>query len=82
MHRSWLSLFGGLLLGFSFAAVAHAQAAHRFAIRAGKLIDGTRDRPIVNALILVEGGKIVSVTPGGNAPGSHRNNFEIGRAHV
>src|SRR3989454_10924 len=68
MHRSWLSLFGGLLLGFSFAAVAHAQAAHRFAIRAGKLIDGTRDRPIVNALILVEGGKIVSVTPGGNAP--------------
>ena len=68
MHRSWLSLFGGLLLGFSFAAVVHAQAAHRFAIRAGKLIDGTRDRPIANALILVEDGKIVSVTPGGNAP--------------
>src|SRR6266851_1894086 len=68
MHRSWLSLLGGLLLGFSFAAAAHAQAAHRFAIRAGKLIDGRGDRPITNALILVEDGKIVSVTPGGNAP--------------
>src|SRR2546422_8988330 len=68
MRRSWLSLGGGLLLGFSFAAAAHAQAAHHFAIRAGKLIDGRSDRPIINALILVEDGKIVSVTPGGHAP--------------
>src|SRR3989449_9315184 len=68
MRRSWLSLGGGLLLGFSFAAAAHAQAAHRFAVRAGKLIDGRSDRPIINALILVEDGKIVSVTPGENAP--------------
>src|SRR5205823_12625860 len=37
-------------------------------IRAGKLIDGKSDRPVDNALILIEGDKIVSVTAGGNAP--------------
>jgi imidazolonepropionase-like amidohydrolase len=40
----------------------------KLAIRAGRLIDGKSDAPIANALILVEGDKIVSVTPGGSAP--------------
>ena len=40
----------------------------KLAIRAGHLIDGKSDTPIANALILVEGDKIVSVTPGGSAP--------------
>jgi imidazolonepropionase-like amidohydrolase len=40
----------------------------KVAIRAGHLIDGKSDTPIANALILVEGDKIVSVTPGGSAP--------------
>jgi imidazolonepropionase-like amidohydrolase len=40
----------------------------KIAIRAGRLIDGKSDTPISNALILVEGDKIVSVTPGGSAP--------------
>jgi imidazolonepropionase-like amidohydrolase len=40
----------------------------KLAIRAGRLIDGKNDTPIANALILVEGDKIVSVTPGGSAP--------------
>jgi imidazolonepropionase-like amidohydrolase len=47
---------------------AAGQAPHRVAIRAGKLIDGKADKPVENALILIEGEKIVSVTPGGNAP--------------
>ena len=38
------------------------------AIRAGKLIDGKSDSPIPNALILIEDGKIASVTPGGAPP--------------
>jgi imidazolonepropionase-like amidohydrolase len=38
------------------------------AIRAGKLIDGKSDSAIPNALILIEDGKIVSVTPGGAPP--------------
>ncbi|HKV24893.1 MAG TPA: amidohydrolase family protein [Candidatus Acidoferrum sp.] len=38
------------------------------AIRAGRLIDGRSDTPIANALILVQGDKIVSVTPGGTPP--------------
>ncbi len=47
---------------------AHAQALKQIAIRAGRLIDGKSDQPISNALILVENGKIVSVTPGGTPP--------------
>jgi imidazolonepropionase-like amidohydrolase len=53
-------------------AAIHAQssatAPQRIAIRAGKLIDGRSDTPVANALILVEDGKITSVTPGGSAP--------------
>jgi imidazolonepropionase-like amidohydrolase len=40
----------------------------RVAIRAGHLIDGKSDAPIANALILIEGNKIVSVTTAGSAP--------------
>ncbi|HLV96495.1 MAG TPA: amidohydrolase family protein [Candidatus Acidoferrales bacterium] len=45
-----------------------AQASKTIVIRAGRLIDGKSDRPISNALIEVENGKIVSVTPGGTPP--------------
>src|SRR5216117_2072946 len=45
-----------------------AQAPKRLAIRAGKLIDGKSDAPIANALIVVESGKILSVTPNGAPP--------------
>src|SRR5262245_36513810 len=45
-----------------------AQAPTRIAIRAGRLVDGRTDRPISNALIVVEGNRITSVTPGGNPP--------------
>ncbi len=65
-------LISFLLLGLLFPAISFAQAPQlppkRIAIRAGKLIDGKSDRPIANALIIVEGGKIVSITPGGAAP--------------
>jgi imidazolonepropionase-like amidohydrolase len=57
-----------LFLTILIPAAAFAQAPRQIAIRAGKLIDGTSDRPIRNALILVESEKIVSITPGGNAP--------------
>jgi imidazolonepropionase-like amidohydrolase len=40
----------------------------RVAIRAGRLIDCKSDAPISNALILIEGDKILSVTPGGAPP--------------
>jgi imidazolonepropionase-like amidohydrolase len=43
-------------------------AAKKVAIRAGRLIDGKSDTPIANALILVEGERIVSVSAGGAAP--------------
>ena len=40
----------------------------RIAIRAGHLIDGKSDKSLDNVLILIEGDKILSVTPGGSAP--------------
>src|SRR5882724_8808844 len=43
-------------------------SAKRVAIRAGHLIDGKGGRPLDNILILIEGEKIVSVTPGGAPP--------------
>ena len=43
-------------------------APKKIAIRAGRLIDAKSDAPIANALILVEGDKIVSVTAGGTPP--------------
>lgn len=46
----------------------NAQTTKRVAVRAGKLIDGKSDQPIANAVILIEDGKITSVTPGGSAP--------------
>src|SRR5258705_11368006 len=55
------------------APIVHAQekpapVPKKLAIRAGRLIDGKSDTPIANALILIEGDKIVSVTPGGTPP--------------
>jgi imidazolonepropionase-like amidohydrolase len=61
-----------LLLGcFSVALVAQEKKStppKRTAIRAGHLIDGKSDKPLDNALILIEDDKIVSVTPGGAPP--------------
>ena len=45
-----------------------AATPKKIAIRAGHLIDGKSDTPIANALILVEGDRISSVTPGGALP--------------
>jgi imidazolonepropionase-like amidohydrolase len=64
MSRRLVVFLAILLCCFS----AHAQAPKQIAIRAGRLIDGKSDQPITNALILVENGKIVSVTPGGTPP--------------
>ena len=57
------------LLLFVCASSALPQAApRRVAIRAGRLIDGRGGAPLVNALILIEGDKITSVTAGGAPP--------------
>ena len=50
------------------AASAFGQANQKIAIRAGRLIDGKSDEPISNALIVIDGDKIVSVTPNGTPP--------------
>jgi len=58
-----------LLMSLFFSVLAAAQSPHRVAIRAGKLIDGKNEKPIENAVIVIEGDKIVSVASGGAVPG-------------
>src|SRR5580704_5717105 len=77
--EDWMNPFFCRLARFVFVAailyapIGNAQekaapAPRKLAIRAGHLIDGKSDTPIANALILIEGDKIVSVTPGGTPP--------------
>jgi imidazolonepropionase-like amidohydrolase len=61
------------LLSAPANTLLHAQkppgaSSKPIAIRAGHLIDGKTDAPVSNVLIVVEDGKIASVTPGGVAP--------------
>jgi imidazolonepropionase-like amidohydrolase len=53
-----------LIIALLCAVSLNAQSPKRVAVHAGKLIDGRSDRPISNALILIEDGKITSVTAG------------------
>src|SRR5437879_10731584 len=64
MHRALIA-FG---LSLAVPTLAFCQTSHRVAIRAGHLIDGTSDKPLENALIVIEGDKIISVAAGGSAP--------------
>jgi imidazolonepropionase-like amidohydrolase len=60
-----------VLILFSISISAQekfAAPAKRLAIRAGHLIDGKSDKVSDNVLVLVEGDKIVSVTPGAAPP--------------
>ena len=61
-------LLGWVIAGLALGTAVAAQAPQRIAIRAGKLIDGKSDAAVANVLIVVEGGKITSVTPGGTPP--------------
>src|SRR6267154_4482404 len=63
MHRSLI----GIGLSLAMSMLAFCQMPQRVAIRAGHVIDGKSDKPLENALIVIEGDKIVSVA-GGNAP--------------
>jgi imidazolonepropionase-like amidohydrolase len=49
-------------------AQERTKAAKKIAIRAGRLIDGKSETPLANALIVIEGEQIVSVSAGGTAP--------------
>ncbi|MBV9887251.1 MAG: amidohydrolase family protein [Acidobacteria bacterium] len=63
-----------IFLSAGLAAAGRSQTAgkeappKRIAIRAGRLIDGKSDAAIQNAVVVIEGDKIVSVTPGNAAP--------------
>jgi imidazolonepropionase-like amidohydrolase len=68
-----LAVVAALAFGIVKSGI-HAQtrpkkdAPKRIAIRVGHLIDGKDETPTTNALILIEGDQIVSVTSGGTVP--------------
>lgn len=68
LSRIALVLFLGVSASFVLAQQTTSPPPKRIAIRAGHLIDGKSDNPISNAVIVVEGDKILSVTPGGSPP--------------
>ena len=64
-----VTVFISALFGANSRAQEKGNAtAKKIAIRAGRLIDGKSDTPILNALIVIEGDKIVSVSAGGTPP--------------
>jgi imidazolonepropionase-like amidohydrolase len=63
-----LAVLSAFLVSGAWAQQAASTPAKRLAIRAGRLIDGKSDTPVANALIVIEGDKIVSVAPGSSAP--------------
>ena len=72
--RKMIGVLAGITFGLLVASESVAQtkpndpAPRKIAIRAGRLIDGKSDAAILEAVILIEGDKIVSVTPGGRVP--------------
>ena len=57
-----------IVLSLAIPVFASGQNPHRIAVRAGKLLDGRNEKPVENALIVIDGGTIMSITPGGNPP--------------
>lgn len=57
-----------LLFAGAVRAQEKSKTLKKIAIRAGRLIDGTSETPLINALIVIEGEQIVSVTAGGTPP--------------
>jgi imidazolonepropionase-like amidohydrolase len=54
--------------GTGWAQEKEKAATKKIAIRAGRLIDGKSETALTNALILIEGDRIVSVSAGGTPP--------------
>jgi imidazolonepropionase-like amidohydrolase len=86
--RLWLAaLIAAFVLAAGTGLAAYGQTAKkeappkRVAIRAGRLIDGKSDSAIQNAVIVIEGDKIVSVTAGG-APPSGVELIDLSKATV
>ncbi len=69
--KKWTSVLIALVTSMCLASQAQEKgkaAPKQVAIRAGRLIDGKSDAPIANALIVIEGDTIKSVTAGGTPP--------------
>ena len=77
-RRTRLATLMGIAVALMFAICSASPAQEKekappkkVAIRAGRLLDGRSDTPILNAVILIEGDKISSITPGGTPPAGY-----------
>src|ERR1700675_1885006 len=61
-------VFMGVTISPAYAQEKAAPPSKKIAVRAGHLIDGRNDKVIDNALILIEGDTITSVSSGGQPP--------------
>jgi len=69
--RSFVCVVSAAAILFAHGARAQEKpkpAPKKIAVRAGRLIDCKSETPIANALILIDGDQIVSVTSGGSVP--------------
>ena len=74
MGKVWVSLAATLLAGTASAAAAQAApaASERIAILAGSVITSADAAPAGPSVIVVEDGRIASITPGRDAPAGAR----------
>ena len=61
-------VFMGVTISAAYAQEKAPAPAKKIAVRAGHLIDGRNDKVVDNALILIEGDTITSVSSGGQPP--------------
>ncbi|HSY31233.1 MAG TPA: amidohydrolase family protein [Verrucomicrobiae bacterium] len=61
-------VFMGVTISAAYAQEKAAPPSKKIAVRAGHLIDGRSDRVVDNALLLIEGDTITSVSSGGQPP--------------
>ena len=70
--KQWVAVIAASVAVLCVVTTGSAQEktkpAKKIAVRAGRLIDGKSETPLANALIVIEGDRIVSVTSGGAAP--------------
>ena len=68
MTKTLWNIWCIFILIFCFLSPTHAQEPQKLAIKCGKLIDGVGNKPATNAVILIQGERIIAVGQAVNIP--------------